>query len=57
MEETKEETPVKVSVVIPIRNEERYIQKCLDSVLSRIFPTISGKSIWWTAIRRTGRRS
>ena len=29
---------IKVSVIVPCRNEEKFISKCLDSIISQDFP-------------------
>jgi cellulose synthase/poly-beta-1,6-N-acetylglucosamine synthase-like glycosyltransferase len=37
-EEKKENNKLKVSIIIPCRNEEKYISKCLDSLLDNNYP-------------------
>ena len=37
-EEKKENNKLKVSIIISCRNEEKYISKCLDSLLDNNYP-------------------
>ena len=35
------ENTIKVSVVIPVYNEERYIEKCIQSLIEQTYPRLN----------------
>jgi len=40
--------PVKVTVVIPVYNREKYVGEAIKSILARTFPT---SNPWWSMMR------